>query len=285
MGRLLCLGVAALLWTSQQAVFRARVETVAVYATVNDSSGRLVPGLTAGDFEVRDNGRPVSLDFFSSDTVPITVAVMLDMSGSMERRFLRVRESTGYFIDALRADDRAQIGSFGSEIALSPLLTGDKSVLKRVVAEELWPGGGTPLWNAIDTAMTALAPQTGRRVVLVLTDGADTGNLPGYRGGASAVRDRARDEGFILYAIGMQRADLEHEIVELAEATGGGHFNLADDANLSETLAQVLAELRQQYTLGFTPAALDGKRHKLEVRATRADLRVRARTSYTAVPR
>lgn len=283
MGRLLCLGVAALLWSSQQAVFRTRVETVAVYATVNDASGRLVPDLSQQDFEIRDNGRPVPIDFFSSDSVPITVAVMLDMSGSMEGRFLRVRESTERFVDALREGDRAQIGSFGTEIALSPLLTGDKAVLKRVLAEELWPGGGTPLWNAIDVAMTALSRQEGRRVVLVLTDGADTGHLPGYQGGHSSVRDRARDEGFMLYAIGMKGEELEEGVVDVADATGGGHFNLADDANLTETLAQVVAELRHQYTLGFTPSSLDGKRHKLEVRAMRPELKVRARTSYVAV--
>src|SRR5262245_58347341 len=150
----LTLGIAAALvvlaLAMPDAQFRSSVSSVAVYATVADSSGRLVTDLTRDDFVIRDNGRPVDISLFSNDPQPITVAVMLDMSGSMVSRFMRVRSSTIEFIEAMLPTDRAQIGTFGDEVSVSPMLTSDKAILTRVLRQELWPGGATPLWNALD---------------------------------------------------------------------------------------------------------------------------------------
>ena len=290
----------ASVFTASGAQFRSGVQTVSVYATVSDGTGRFATNLTRDDFRVRDNGRPAELTVFSSEVQPITVAVMLDMSGSMTPNFLRVRSSTLHFIDALLPHDRATIGTFGSEVFVSPLLTGDKSVLKRVLEEELWPGGGTPLWAALDEAMTALSPVTGRRVVLTLTDGQDSGGqlrLPtgpndrpkmiAWPGNPSygMVRKRAVEQGFMVYAIGMERGGLDSRMIDLADETGGGHFKLSRAAELDATFAQVADELRRQYLLGFVPAALDGKLHSLEVEVTKPGFRVRARKNYFAEPR
>ena len=275
---------AALTGAAIDAQFRSSVRTVAVYATVTDREGRLVPDLTRGDFRILDNGRPVQITTFSNDPQPITVAVMLDMSGSMTSRFLRVRESTLHFVEALRPSDRAAIGTFGHEIAISPMLTADTEVLKRVVEEEVWPGGGTPLWNAIYVAMNALAREPGRRVVLVLTDGSDTGSLPGHSAREDLVRRRARDDSFMIYAVGMEGTGLRGSMGEMADETGGGRFELKRDADLSATFARVAEELRRQYLIGFTPAALDGREHRLDIQVAGEGLVPRARRSYIAAP-
>jgi Ca-activated chloride channel family protein len=206
---------------------------------------------------------------------------MLDMSASMQSKLLRVRDSARSFVAALQPDDRLAVGTFGEEIAVSPLLTGDKSVLLRVLEEELWPRGFTPLWRGIDVAMTSLANQAGRRVVLVLTDGEDTDTLllaPTRAG----VERRAERESFMVYAIGLEGTGLARGVAGVTEKTGGGHFELASAAELSATFAGVIEELRHQYLLGFTPTVQDGKVHELEVRGTRRGMRVRARTTYLA---
>lgn len=261
--------------------FRSTVDTVAVYATVSDPDGRLVPDLPKDQFQILDNGRPVEIALFSNERQPITVAIMLDMSGSMVRRFLKVRESTLWFVSALQPDDRAQIGSFGEEVAVSPLLTGDKNVLARVLKEELWPLGPTPLWNAAEAAMTALAGQTGRRVVLMLTDGADSCNFPRCRKFGD-VEKRAKREDFMFYAIAMDERGIGANLVKLVQQTGGGHFALNAGDNLTDTFSRVAEELRHQYLIGFSPSLLDGREHRLEVRLTRPGLQARARTSYHA---
>jgi VWFA-related protein len=264
-------------------------------ATVSDGAGRFATNLTREDLRILDNGRPVEISIFSSEVQPITVAVMLDMSGSMASRFLRVRASTLHFIDALLPHDRATIGTFGSEVFVSPLLTGDKAVLKRVVEEELWPGGGTPLWAAVDEAMTALSNETGRRIVLTLTDGRDSGGqlrrpvranermeMTKWPGDPNfgKVRKRAVERAFMVYAIGMEGRGLDSGIVGLADETGGGHFQLQRGADLTATFTRVADELRRQYLLGFVPATLD---NKLQARrqVTGRGHTVRARKNYS----
>jgi Ca-activated chloride channel family protein len=268
--------------TQDRQVFRSGVQTVAIYATVNDREGRLVPDLPRDAFTILDNGQPSPVTLFSNDIQPITVVMLLDMSGSMNTRFLKVRDGTLGFIDALLPADRVRLGSFGTEIALSPLLTGDKATLARICKEEMWPGGGTPMWNAVFAGMKSLAGEAGRRVVLVLTDGYDTGDLAGWRGGYGDSRRMAERDGFMFYAIGMEGVmPLGDDLVSLVEDTGGGHFHVKLDEDLTATFARVADELRHQYLLGFTPKSLDGKTHKLEVRAG-PGTRVRARKSYVA---
>lgn len=267
----------------QPPAFHAANETVAVYATVQDADGRLVPDLTQADFAIRDEGRPVEITTFSSEIVPITVALLLDMSGSMSDEFLLVRRSTQHFFSTLLPADRVRLGTFGVEVSLSPHLTGDRAVLDRVLDEEVWPGGGTPLWSAIERGIESLVHEPGRRVILTLTDGADS---CGFSGGVCAsrrdVERAALQHGFMLYAIGMPGSELDDGIRSLSERTGGGHFNLAEDDDLPEAFSRVSEELHRQYTLGFTPARLDGKTHRLEVRMTRPGLTARARESYVA---
>ncbi len=268
---------------AQQPAFRANAETVAVYATVQDREGRLVPGLTRADFEIRDNGRPVEITTFSNDPVPITVALLLDMSGSMGREFLNVRRSTSEFFSTLLSGDRVRLGTFGDEVALSPLLTGDRVVLERILEEEVWPGGFTPLWTAMREAMRSLAAEPGRRVVVTLTDGDDVCRLPNQMcSSAGQVEGLALDEGFMVYAIGMEGADLSERLSDIAEKSGGGHRVLAANVELAAAFADVAAELHHQYAMGFTPRAFDGRTHRLEVRVRSDGLSARARQSYRA---
>ena len=87
-----------LLGAQQEGRFKSTVDTVSVYATVNEADGRLATNLSKEDFTVLDNGTPREISLFSNDTQPITVVVMLDMSGSMFSRFIRVRTSTLSFV-------------------------------------------------------------------------------------------------------------------------------------------------------------------------------------------
>lgn len=271
---------------AQQATFKSSTQTVVVYATVRDAAGRLVPDLTQDDFELLDDGAPVRIATFSNDIQPITVALLLDMSGSMLSRLVRVRDSTLRFIDALLPADRVRIGTFGDEIGISPMLTGDKAVLTRIVREELWPGGGTPLWNAVYAGMDSLAGESGRRVILVLTDGLDSASLPGWKGDLGDVRSRATRDGFMLYIIGMDTVNTNDEpqrnVNALIAETGGTRFDVKEGDDLHGTFTRVADELRRQYLLGFAPEARDGREHRLEIRVKRQGLQSRGRKSYVA---
>jgi hypothetical protein len=129
--------------------------------------------------------------------------------------------------------------------------------------------------------MTALASESGRRVVLTITDGRNMCSFPRCLKPQDVER-RAVREGFMLYAIGMDGTGLDGEIMLMAEETGGGHFALPEGADLTATFARVAEELRRQYLIGFSPAVLDGKLHRLEVRVGREGMKVKARRNYLA---
>jgi Ca-activated chloride channel homolog len=293
-------GVAIVTWVlavgalaaQQRPTFRSGIHTVEMYATARADDGRLVTDLNREDFEIRDNGQPRDLTVFSREIVSITVAVMLDMSGSQEGGVNWFRDAAHAFVDELRAGDRARIGSFGFEIAIGPRLTGDRNYLHQVLNEEIWPGGPTPLWPAVDAAMTSLASEPGRRVVLALTDGLDTSD-PSL---LDTLETRTAREGFMVYGIGHAEkragkdvsagaAVLSGEMRNLATDSGGGYRLFGSAQGAKEAMAQIAEELHHQYLIGFTPAVLDGKIHKLELKAKRDGMSAHTRGNYLAVAR
>jgi VWFA-related protein len=194
--------VAAGAW--QQPRFRAGTNTVSVFATVQDETGRLVPDLTRDDFEVLDNGKPQPLTVFANDVQPITIVIMLDRSGSMMWNFGLVRDAAEQFVGDLLPDDRARIGNFSNRVQIDPeTFTSDRKELVRILHENLQDAGPTPLWNATSAAMNALESQGGRRVVLVFTDGKDSPPNPTGNATFSQVLDRSQKDEIMVYAIGL----------------------------------------------------------------------------------
>jgi Ca-activated chloride channel family protein len=265
-------------------VFRSGIRTVSVYATVRDSDGRFAPDLARDEFEVRVGGHPQEIAVFSAESQPITVCLLLDMSGSVTHRLLRLRDGSLHFIKALTSADRARIGTFGAEISISPILTNDQAVLERVLREELWPGGATPLWGAVGAAVDSLAGESGRRVVLIISDGAASGTLVGYTAQAHGVIDRVIDGGLMLYSIGIRSHTLDSsdkDLAYLVDRSGGARFTLADDADLEQTFTRVAEELRRQYLIGFVPEAGLKGRQRIDLRVKRPGHRVQARREFT----
>jgi VWFA-related protein len=258
-----------------------------VYATVLNSDGRLVPDLREEHFEVYDNGVKRPITVFRSDVQPITVVMMLDTSGSMTLYLDLLKAAAEQFALRLLPGDRAKVGSFAARIQVLPGdgFTGDRDRLTQILRNELQFGNPTRLWDAIFESMNHLAEESGRRVVLVFTDGDDTDSRSVDFG---RVIERARDEEFIIYAIGLQSRFMgrvtrpDRNLRRLAEETGGGYFELTRSQDLGSAFSRVADELHRQYVLGFTPAALDGKVHMLEVRTVVSGMTVRARKSYLA---
>ena len=271
----------------QQPVFRASIRTVPVYATVLDANGRLVPDLEQADFSVLDNGKPADIALFSSEPQPFTAVVMLDTSASMTANLKLLNRAAEQFLLRLLPVDRAQVGAFNDKIQMSGEFTNNRDEL---IADlnDLYFGNPTRLNDAIGASLDALKGIDGRRVVLVFTDGEDTSSRTKF----STVMDRSRDEEVMVYSIGLEseyfngvrvvRSKPSRDLRKISEETGGGYFELSQTADLAPTFSRVATELRSQYLIAFTPSALDGKVHKLDVRVNRQGMTVRARKSYLA---
>jgi Ca-activated chloride channel family protein len=255
---------------------------------VQDAQGRLVPNLTRDAFQVLDNGRPVEITVFSNDPQPLRLAVMLDVSNSVHAVGPGHRlEAVLALMRALTPADRASLGTFGAEISVGANRTNDLAEFERVLREEVWIGWqGTPLWQAVSEAITSLSGEADRRVVVVYSDGVDTGSLPNWHGNRASVERQAAENDCMIYFVRplftQTGAPLSDEARTLAEATGGGHFQVKENADLERAFGAVADELRHQYALGFSPPALDGKIHRIQVRMSRPEWSARARTTYLA---
>jgi len=287
-GALLVVVSSAVLLAGQQPTFRSSVRTVPVYATALDASGRLVPDLTQDDFEILDNMKPVAISSFSNDPQPFTAVVMLDTSASMTEHLKLLNQAAEQFLIRMLPVDKAQVGAFNDKLQLSGTFTSNRDELISAL-NDLQFGNATRLWDGLMFSLDAFKGVDGRKVVLLFTDGDDTASKARF----GDIADRARDDEVMVYGIGLAveffngvrqiRSRPDRNLKRIAEETGGGSFELQKTDLLASTFTRVAQELRSQYLLGFTPAALDGKVHKLEVRSKRAGVTVRARKSYSAV--
>jgi len=200
---------------------------VAVYATVTDQSGRLVPDLGRDDFQIADNGKRQELAVFANDIQPITVVMMLDRSGSMQSNFRLVAKAAEQFVTDLLPADKARIGSFSNRIQVDPrAFTSDHHELIEILRTELQEAGPTPLWNAVNVGITALLHQQGRRVVLVFTDGVDMPlNFSNHNKSLKDVMKRAEEENVMVYAIGLAGQNGMPDVAGRGDPRGRGGMN------------------------------------------------------------
>jgi Ca-activated chloride channel family protein len=301
--------VTAAVW-GQQPTFRGASDLVQVFSTVTDGDGRLVTTLAREDFEVRDEGKPQPITLFDNTPRPIRLIVMLDVSGSMEGNLPLLRASANELFTRLRPDDRARVGTFGRDVTISPAFTWNPDELRRELPTRIDPEAPTPLWRAIDRALDGFnAEESERRVVLVLSDGKDNGQITrdDFKKGMASqagVIERARKDDVMVYAIGMRsrggarrsmpglgagglRAALledepDPDLARVAEETGGGYLEIRLGEDLGSAFARVADELHSQYLLGFDPPKRDGKVHDIDVRLAKKGMKARARKSYVA---
>ena len=266
--------------SAQQQVFTSRTQVVPIYATAVDARGQLVSDLTAADFQIEDNGARQVITVFKHDIQPITIAILLDASPSLFPAAGHAGAAVRELTSRLLPDDRACLGTFSQSVTLDPrLAAGGELLLGRLDAPAPWPAG-TAIWDAIEAGRSALAAEGGRRVVLVVTDGADNAS----RVDPDVTRAGLQREGVMVYALLVRgRFGLDTtEIGALANATGGRWLELKSSVDLPAAMQGIVDELHHQYVLGFNPAALDGKVHRLDVKTKRPGVIVRARRTYVA---
>jgi Ca-activated chloride channel family protein len=286
----LALTVLAFAQDPQQRVFRGGVQTVPIYATVVDATGRLVPDLKQEDFDVLDNGKPTPITLFVAEVQPISVVLAIDTSGSMTLVIDDfVKQAAEAFVLRLLPADRGLIGAFDDKIRFSQQFTNKRDELLRYLRTDVQYGNGTRLWDALDESVAQLKDESSRKVVLVLSDGEDFGSR---NADGNQVLSRATDDHVMVYAIGMRNRYFNGQqwtvsqpdpfLRKLTAQTGGGNFAISKATELNSTFSRVADELHRQYLIGIAPSVLDGKLHKLELRVKAPGMTARARQSYMA---
>jgi Ca-activated chloride channel family protein len=291
----------ALTWAQQPApaappvaTFKSSVELVRVSAVVRDRKGRFVRNLAVRDFEVVDGGEPRRIEEFRHDESGISVALLFDVSGSMESRMPNAREAAEQLLSWLTLQgDEAAVYTFDTRLEeVTPFTAGLRRLPPQMDA--VAPFGATSLNDAVArTAERASTREGLRRAVVVFTDGRDNASrlTPGEVSGIAssidvpvyiigivpAIDNPAADISATTY----ERSALTGPLSDLATWTGGRAFVASTIAERSLTARQIVDELRQQYLIAFESSGKPGW-HPLVVRAKDKDLTVRARSGYFA---
>ena len=259
--------------------FTSGVNLVEVYASVTDSRGAAISGLTQADFELRENGELQQISNFAAGEFPLSVAVAIDRSFSMTGTRLSLGRSAAHaFLAELRPQDEAMILAVGSQVdVVAPLST--NRAAQRDAIDRLDAFGTTGLYDAIIRAIDEVQPAKGRRALVLLSDGNDRYS----QATVAETLDRARRADVMIFpvALGSSRPPL---FAELATLTGGRSYHARDGAALADTLRSIARELRQQYLLGYTPTrtpvAGSNEWRSITVTVKRPDGQVRARDGY-----
>ncbi len=276
---------------ARDAIIRAEVDVVNVLATVKNRRGEYVKGLTISDFDVFEDGVRQELQFFhyeAGDTArSLTITVLIDTSGSVKDELLFEQKAAVEFLRAtLRKNkDLAAVLQFDSEVQLVQDFTFDLKKLESEIYDMEPPGGATKLYDAVVIATEdLLGHEVGRRVMVVLSDGADTQS---YFQSDDAIRS-AQQKDVVIFGIGVRsrnHPDFD-QLRTFAEATGGHFFkSKADLARLREAFAKINQEIKHQVSLGYVSNSKrrDGEFRKVEVRVKKKrGLKVTHRKGYYA---
>ena len=298
----------------QTPTFSTGVRVVNILATVRDAQGNIVNNLSKSDFRLTDNGREQTIGYFSQQTnLPLTLGLLVDTSASMLRVLDTEREaSKRFFKQVLREDrDKAFLVHFDRNVELMQGLTSSRRKLDSslgVLDSQTWfqrhMGGrqsgtvSTALYDAVTIAAhSIMAKQTGRKALIVLSDGMDSGS----RASLELAIDAAQRADTLIYAIHIYNAETEGPMSAAAKArrdaelahgkevlramartTGGALFEIRPDHPIQQTFQEIEQELRNQYSLGFTPAGVSEVPgfHSIQLTMVRNDLTVQSRDGY-----
>ncbi|HEX5068616.1 MAG TPA: VWA domain-containing protein [Vicinamibacterales bacterium] len=289
----ICLTGVAVRARQEPPTFRGGINLVSLNVVVKDSRGRAIRNLSGGDFEVFDQGKPVRLADFRVDDDPVSLAVLLDTSGSMTLgdRLDTARRAATTLFEQFGPTDEAGLFTFDNSLRAVVPFTIDLRKLRKGL-EQVSPFGSTSLYDAVAAAARRLADRhASRRAVVVITDGFDTSSeisavaAAGLAGSIDVpvyVLAVAHDEGRTdpratavepVAGGGVARLD------DLTEHTGGLSFSAEGQLETGLAVKQILTDLRTAYLLAFTPDPAPGW-HQLVVRVTKKNARVRTRAGF-----
>lgn len=266
-------------------VVRITASLVSVPVSVIDRQGTYVVDLQQKDFRIYEDGEEQLITHFSNIDQPFSVVLLMDTSGSTASFLGEMKGAAKSFVEQLRPVDRARPVYFHGEIkALTAKSISDPNLLSTAI-DQMSPGPsdlGTRLYDAVDFALSVLRPVSGRKAIILFTDGENTWSKATMK---STLRE-AEESDTIIYTLQYGNPPAQKYLQQLAEKTGGRYFTAPDVNTISRSFAEVAEELRRQYVLGYHPNELAkrGQERKIRVKVRRERVAVRARRSYIYKP-
>ena len=272
-------------------VVRISSNLVPIPVSVVDSRGNAVINLKLEDFELRVDGQPRQLTDVTRSETSVRLALLFDNSGSLDfARDFEKHAASRFFRKVMRATDEAAIYSISTESYLAQPLTKDIARLEQTIAGFGKPEGGTSLFDAVVDSAAYLRPYTGRRVIVIVSDGIETTS---HNSEFDAVVQHVLADDCQIYVVqtglydgaNLRALAAERRMEQLTEQTGGAVYLPKTVAELDVAFDQIAADLSQQYVLSYYPKTdeRDGRLHVIDLRIkARNDVRLRSRKGYYA---
>jgi Ca-activated chloride channel family protein len=274
-----------------QSTFHTNVRLVRLLVNVKNPAGELVGSLEKEEFSVFDNGVPQEIAVFEHYTnKPLSVAVLVDASGSTAKDWQYEVKSIRKFLDALFREgnerDMAALYTFNYDVTMQRDFTRNAKRLEDSL-RFVKPEGGTSLYDAIYHASRDLQKRDGRRVVVLVSDGGNTTSSRPYKDAKEAAQ-RADEVMYPIVVVPIENdagrnTGGEHALQTLASDTGGRWFYPTIGEKLDQAFVEILRDLRAQYMVGYYPKGADAESpnfHTVRVDMKRKDLRAQTRTGY-----
>jgi Ca-activated chloride channel family protein len=274
-----------------QSTFHTDVKLVRLLVGVKDQAGELIGTIPREDFEVYDCGVKQDIAVFDHQTtLPLSVAVLVDASGSTLKDIRYEQLSMGKFFRSLIKEgnerDTAALYSFNYQVTLMHTFTRDLNKLLDQL-QKVKPTAGTSLYDAVVESSHQIQGRDGRHVIVIVSDGGDTTSYYKYQD----ALDAAQKADAVIYPIIVvpisndagRNIGGEHALQQFASNTGGRVFFPSNFAQLDKAFGEILSDLRTQYLLGYYPKNLpkDAARfHAVNVRVKRPDLKISSRSGY-----
>jgi Ca-activated chloride channel family protein len=275
----------------QQPTFSIKVNLVRLLVSVHDPAGGVVTNLNKDAFRVYDSGKQQDIAVFERRTsLPLSVAILIDTSGSTEKDLHFEEDSVLHFLPTLLGSgntaDTFALFSFNWRTNLEVDYSRSQKRAERAL-HALHGDGGTSMYDAVYLACDTLDGRDGRHVMVLVTDGGDTTSYKKYQDALAA----AQRADVVLYPIIVVpiAADAgrnlggEHALATLAASTGGRIFYPDGSEHLDQALGEILEELRTQYLIGFYPKDVlrePRRYHQISVRLSDPTLKISARSGY-----
>ena len=261
------------------------VDVIQVTAVVTDGDGRFVKGLTQEDFILLEDDKAQPITHFAAENIPLELVAALDVSSSMELALPLVKSSAKKFLSGLRAEDQVTLLAFNDNIFTLARRATNQADRERAI-DKMASWGGTALHDVIIMATDILGRQSGRRSIVIFSDGDDQSS----HAGLDAAIARTEGSDATIYAIGLGRAvqsrDLQRLMTQIASVSGGRSFATDRPSELDNIFTEILEDLRNQYLIAYpTPSSVrDGAWHSIKVRPKNSKYKVRAREGYRLRP-
>jgi Ca-activated chloride channel family protein len=272
-------------------VIHQNVLEVLLYCTVLDSHGNLVTDLDRSAFKVLDNKLPAAIVHFDHRDVPVSLALVLDDSGSMKEKRAAVQSAAIDLIKASNPEDETSVTNFADTTYLDQDFTSTLSQLETALAQSKTVSGGTALFDTVIGAANHLtqASHHNKQVIVVVTDGRDNASASDLQ---AAIRRVQTTDGPVIYSIGLlydvpgtdaRRA--RHDLQALSDETGGIAFFPPSVNEVDQIAAEVARDIRNQYSIAYRPPSAPSNEayHTIAVAAlapAHGKLSVRTRKGY-----